>query len=99
MTVDESEPVIRPSSRRVERVALPAGPARDLRDAIYLLYGVAGCPRLDDLAGAIARDETLPGAPGKELIARIVAGDGLGSRQDVLSVAVGLARVAGSPDA
>lgn len=53
MDADESRPEIR-RGRAVERVALPPGPAYDLREAIYRLYAEADCPRLDDLAKAIA---------------------------------------------
>ncbi|WP_203996482.1 hypothetical protein [Virgisporangium aurantiacum] len=90
---------LRPSTRRVERTVLPAGQTRDLRDAVYLLYGQAGCPRLDDLASMIADDDTLPGAPGKDAIGKIVAGDGPAAERDVVSVAAALARAAGRSDA
>ncbi|MEU4220081.1 hypothetical protein [Actinoplanes sp. NPDC026623] len=66
-----------PRGRAVERVALPAGPARDLRDAVYRLYAEADCPRLDDLARAIAAADDLPGSPKKDL--RALAGDAAGA--------------------
>src|SRR4051794_3374701 len=97
MRADQSVPALRPSSRRVERGTLPGGPSRDLQEAGYLLYGQGGCPRLDDLATVVAADDTLPGSPSKDVIAKIVAGDGLGSQQDVVSVCVALARAAGHP--
>src|SRR5438128_604198 len=97
MSADENRPQLRPSSRPVERATLPDGPARVLRDAVYLLYGEAGCPRLDDVAAVIADDDMLPGAPGKDAIGKVIAGEVLGSQQDIVSVAVVLARAAGRP--
>src|SRR4051794_8770697 len=97
MRPDENRPPLRPSSRPVERATLPDGPARVLRDAVYLLYGEAGCPRLDDVAAVIADDDMLPGAPGKDVIGRMIAGEALGSQQDVVSIAVVLARAGGHP--
>src|SRR4051794_25348220 len=91
MDADESRRAVR-RPRRVERVELPAGPARDLRDAIYLLYGQADAPALEELAKTIADDESLPGAPKKDTINRIISGAGLAAQQDTVSVAVALAR-------
>lgn len=98
MDADESRREIR-RGRAVERAALPVGPACDLRDAVYRLYAEADCPRLDDLATAIAKDDGLPGAPRKDLISKIVSGDGLASQQDTVTVAVALAHAAGRDDA
>ncbi|WP_203780971.1 tetratricopeptide repeat protein [Paractinoplanes rishiriensis] len=97
LTADEYRS-LRPSGRPVGRVGLPAGPARDLRDTIYHLYALADCPRLDALADVIAMDSSLPGAPRKDGIGQIVAGDGLASQQDTVTVAVALARAAGHQD-
>jgi hypothetical protein len=89
---------LQPSSRPVERTELPAGPAKNLRDAVYHLYAEAGCPVLDKLGEFIAVDDSLPGSPRKDLIGRIVAGAGLASQQDTVTVAVALARAAGHDD-
>jgi tetratricopeptide (TPR) repeat protein len=94
MDADESRPGIR-RSRAVEKENLPAGPLRDLRDAIYLLYVEADRPRLDDLVRQIAENDDLPGAPKKDLINKVIAGEGLASQQDTVTVAVALARAAG----
>ncbi|GAA4263755.1 hypothetical protein GCM10022255_111180 [Dactylosporangium darangshiense] len=82
----------------MERAALPAGPERDLRDAVYRLYVQADSPRLGDLATTIAKDDDLPGSPGKDLIRKIISGDGMGSQQDTVTVAVALVREAGCAD-
>ena len=94
MNADESRPRIR-RGRPVEKKALPVGPARDLRDAIYLLYAEADRPQLEVLAKQIAQDDSLPGSPGKDLIGKIISGDGHGSQQDTVTVTVALARAAG----
>ena len=83
--------------RQVERVDLPVGPARDLRDAVYELYLRASSPplTLDEVAALIAADEDLPGAPSGDVISGILSGRGLAANQDdVVSLAVLLARLA-----
>jgi hypothetical protein len=50
---------------------------------------------LETLARQIADDDALPGSPGKDLISKIISGDGLASQQDTVTVAVALARAAG----
>jgi hypothetical protein len=97
MSAAENRPLTA-SSRPVERVALPAGPARDLRDAIYQVYAEAGCPRLDELANAVADDDSLSGAPRKDLIGKVISGDTLATQQDCVTVAAALAREAGRAD-
>lgn len=97
MDADESRSEIR-RGRSVEQAALLPGPARDLQSAIYQLYAAADCPRLDDLARMIAVDDSLPGAPKKDLISKIVSGEGLASQQDTVTVAVALARADGRDD-
>ncbi|MDG4834183.1 hypothetical protein O7627_33500 [Solwaraspora sp. WMMD1047] len=94
MNADESRSEIR-RSRAVEKKVLPAGAARELRDAVYRLYAEADRPQLIELARQIAEDDDLPGAPGKDLIGKVISGDGLASQQDTVSVAVVLARAAG----
>lgn len=97
MSTDENRP-LPSSSRPVERAALPPGPARELRDAIYRCYAEAGCPRLEALADAVAADDRLPGAPRKDLISKIISGEALATKQDCVSVAVALAYEAGRKD-
>jgi hypothetical protein len=94
MSADEFRPQIR-RVRPVPKKVLPAGPARDLRDAVYLLYVEADRPQLEALAKQIADDNDLPGAPKKDLIGKVISGDGLASQQDTVTVAVALARAAG----
>jgi hypothetical protein len=93
MVADESRPELR-RSRPVEKKVLPAGPARDLRDAVYQLYAEADRPQLAVLAKRIAANDDLHGAPGKDLIGKIIGGDGLASQQDTVTVAVALAQAA-----
>lgn len=98
MSTDESRP---PSSRRprpVEKKALPDGQTKDLRDAVYRLYAEADRPQLAELAQQIADDDSLPGSPGRDLISKIISGDGLAGQQDTVTVAVALARSAGRGD-
>jgi hypothetical protein len=98
MSADQSRP---PSSRRprpVEKKTLLDGPAKDLRDAVYRLYAEADRPQLAELAQQIAGDDGLPGSPGKDLIGKIIGGDGLVGQQDTVTVAVALARAAGRED-
>jgi hypothetical protein len=98
MDADQTRRPVR-RARPVERVDLPAGPARDLRDLVYRLYLDADRPTLEDLAKQIADDDDLPGAPRKDLISKIISGEGLASQQDTVSVAVALARRAACTDA
>lgn len=98
MSTDERSLVRRP--RPIEPVDLPDGPARELRDAIYRLYLEADSPTLDDLAARIAADETLPGAPKRDVIHRIISGREVpASGQDAVAVAVVLARNTGRDSA
>jgi hypothetical protein len=94
MSTDENAP-LPSSSRPVERVALPAGPSRDLRDAIYHLYAEADCPRLEALAKAVAADDDLPAAPKKDVIGKVIGGDSLATMRDCVAIAVALAHEAG----
>jgi hypothetical protein len=94
MSADESRSELR-RGRPVEKKILHAGPARDLRDAVYRLYAEADRPQLTELAKQIAADDDLPGSPGKDLIGKIISGDGLASGQNTVTVAVALARAAG----
>lgn len=84
-----------PGPRGITRADLPAGPARDLRDAIYDLYLHAAAPTLDELATEIASNDELPGAPGRDTIHRAISGAALPNQQDAVSIAMALARSAG----
>ncbi|MFC4063682.1 tetratricopeptide repeat protein [Actinoplanes subglobosus] len=97
MSADESRPSSSRRPRAVEKKVLPTGPARDLRDAVYRLYAEADRPQLAELAQQIAKDneDDFPGSPGKDLIGKIISGDGLASQHDAVTVAVALARAAG----
>lgn len=75
----------------VEKKVLAAGPARD----VYRLYAEADRPQLEVLAKTIADDDALPGAPGKDLIGKIISGDGLSSGKDAVTVTVVQAWIAG----
>jgi hypothetical protein len=54
---------------------------------------------LEVLAKTIADEDALPGAPGKDLIGKIISGDGLASRKDTVTVVVVQARAAGRGEA
>src|SRR5205823_4878642 len=87
MSTDDSRPSVR-RPRQVEFLDLPDGPARELRDAIYRLYLEAGSPTLDDLVARIAGDDTLPGAPERDVISRIISGGEVPAvQQDAVTVA------------
>ncbi|MBB4755186.1 tetratricopeptide repeat protein [Actinoplanes lobatus] len=98
MSADESRPLSGRRARPVEKKPLPAGLARDLRDAVYRLYAEADRPQLAELARKIAEDNDLPGSPGKDLIGKIISGDGLAGQQDTVTVATVLAWAAGCRD-
>jgi len=98
MSADESRPSPGRRARPVEKKALPPGPARDLRDAVYRLYAEADLPQLAQLAQQIAGDDDLIGSPGKDLIGKIISGDALAGQQDTVTVAVAVARAAGRGD-
>ncbi|MEU8089145.1 hypothetical protein AB0B57_36705, partial [Micromonospora sp. NPDC049101] len=93
MSADESRRASVSKHRQIEKVELPPGPARDLRDALYDLYLRAGTHTLDDLAALIAADDDLPGSPGRDPISRIVSGRETGKQEDVASLATVLARL------
>jgi hypothetical protein len=98
MSSDESRPPPSRRARPVEKKVLSVGPARDLRDVVYRLYAEADRPQLAELALQIAGDDDLPGSPGKDLIGKIISGDGLAGQQDTVTVAATLARAAGRRD-
>src|SRR4051812_23354549 len=98
MSADESRPPPRRRPRPVKKTALLAGPVRDFRDAGYRLYAEADNPALAQLAKQIADDDDLEGSPGKDLIGKVISGDGVAGQQDTVTVAVALARAAGRED-
>jgi hypothetical protein len=82
------------------RIPQPQGvtpaPLRDLKDYVYQLYLEAGAPPTQRMAAEIGKDDSLPGSPSKATIHRIIGAKELPTGQeDVLSVAVLLARQAG----
>ena len=98
MSDDESRPSSSRRPRAVEKKVLHAGRAKDLRDAVYRLYAEADRPQLAALAQQIGGDDDLLGSPGKDLIGKIISGDGLASQEDTVIVAVVLGRLAGRQD-
>jgi uncharacterized protein YidB (DUF937 family) len=86
-------PVRRP--RVIGRPRVPPGPLAELKALLYELYLQAGTPTLDEIASLIAKDERLPGNPGRDTIARIIGDGGMPpSQADVCTVAAVLARAA-----
>ncbi|MFE9674674.1 hypothetical protein ACFYO5_11240 [Streptomyces sp. NPDC006259] len=66
---------------------------RQLKDLLYDLYTAAGTPSLTNMAAAISDDDSLPGAPSRDTIARCISSPTLPpGRADAVSVAVVLAR-------
>jgi hypothetical protein len=81
--------------RVIERPRVPPGPLGDLKNLVYELYLGAGTPSLDEIAAAVAEDDQLPGAPGRDTINRIIGGSGMPpSQADVVAVTAILARAA-----
>ena len=71
-------------------------PLRNLKDYVHQLYVEAGTPQTQHLAALIAEDDSLPGSPPKSTIHKIIGDTKLPTKQeDVVSVAVLLARMAG----
>ncbi len=71
---------------------LPPGALREFKRHLYRLYLTAGAPALETVVDSIAGDDTLPGAPGKDTVHRIIGGTRLPGLHDVRSVAAVLAR-------
>ncbi|MHB9853654.1 P-loop NTPase fold protein [Streptomyces krungchingensis] len=68
---------------------------RELKDLLYELYVAAGAPSLDAIASAVADDDHLAAAPGRDSIRRSISEPDLPARQvDVVSTAIVLARMA-----
>ncbi len=81
--------------RHIERLDLPVGPERELRDLLYQLYLQAGAPSLTELESRIEAWDDLPGAPKRDTIHRAISGRLLPTLLDALTVAAALARIAG----
>ncbi|MEV5186666.1 hypothetical protein [Streptomyces werraensis] len=84
-------PVRRP--RQVKRAVVAPGPLKDLKDLLYEVYLAADAPTLDDIAAAIADDQTLTGAPSRDTVHRCISSADLPPKQaDAVAVAAVLAR-------
>jgi tetratricopeptide (TPR) repeat protein len=97
MSGDESRPGPR-KPKAIRRAQLPAGALKDLKDALYALYTGAGQPTLDEITAEVQRraDELdLPGVPKRDTINRILGDNRAHGEQDVITVAVVLAHLAG----
>jgi hypothetical protein len=85
------------SQRAIKRPRVPPGPLADLKALLYQLYLEAGTPTLDEIAAWIAadEDEDLPGAPGRDTVARIIGSAAMPPTQaDLVTVVTVLARAA-----
>ncbi|WP_329177471.1 hypothetical protein [Streptomyces sp. NBC_01477] len=85
------------SQRRIPR---PHGVApaalRELKDCVYRLYAEAGTPPVAHIASEIEKDDSFRGSPSKDTVHRIIGSpDLLAGQEDVVAVAVLLAREAG----
>jgi hypothetical protein len=73
---------------------MPRGPARDLRNLLYTYYRQAGSPSLDELATLVRVSDDVPGAPGRDSIHRIITGRVVPTKEDAVTLAMVLARMA-----
>ena len=81
--------------RVVRRPVTRPGPLGELKELLYRLYLEAGPPTLEHIADLIAEDDSLPGAPEKDTIARCLGSPDLPANQlDVAAIAIVLAREA-----
>src|SRR5579859_7640834 len=81
--------------RAISRPRVPPGPLADLKALLYELSLRAGPPTLDAITAAVAADDELAGAPGRDTIARIIGAPGMpASLADVAALATVLARAA-----
>jgi hypothetical protein len=58
--------------RPITRLPVQPGALNDLKAHVHELYLAAGAPSLDEIAGWVAADDDLPGAPGRDTIRRII---------------------------
>ena len=81
--------------RVVRRPVTRPGPLGELKELLYQLYLEAGPPTLEHIADLITEDDSLPGAPEKDTIARCLGSPDLPANQlDVAAIATVLAREA-----
>ncbi|MFM9633454.1 MULTISPECIES: hypothetical protein [Streptomyces] len=80
--------------RQLKRARVGWPPAlRELKELLYEMYLAAGAPSLNEIAGDIAADDTLQGAPGRDTVHRYISDPGIpASQADVVTVASVLAR-------
>ncbi|MFF9457700.1 hypothetical protein [Streptomyces flaveolus] len=66
---------------------------RELKGLLYEVYLAAGAPSLNEIAGAVADDDGLDGAPGRDTVHRVISDASVPpSQADVVAVATVLAR-------
>ncbi|MEU1405939.1 hypothetical protein ABZ471_26895 [Streptomyces sp. NPDC005728] len=92
MSSDESGGAGR-KPRPVTPPRLPPGPLREFKRCLYRLYLSAGTPSLDRIAEAAVLDDSLPGAPSRDTVGRLLTGAKLPGLHDAESVAAVLARL------
>ncbi|MFJ2239750.1 hypothetical protein [Streptomyces sp. NPDC087859] len=80
--------------RSLKRAHVGWPPAlRELKELLYEVYLAAGAPSLDDIAGAVAADDGLGGAPSRDTVHRVLTHASVPpSQADVVAVATVLAR-------
>ncbi|MCZ0990750.1 hypothetical protein O1M54_43620 [Streptomyces diastatochromogenes] len=72
---------------------LPPGALREFKRYLYRLYLSAGTPSLDRIAETAALDDSLPGAPSRDTVGRLLTGAKLPGLHDAESVTAVLARL------
>ncbi|MCX5174207.1 tetratricopeptide repeat protein [Streptomyces virginiae] len=71
-----------------------------MKTLIYEAYVAAGAPTLDEMATAVAGDETLPGSPSRDTINRLIADSTVPAKQaDVVALCTVLTRMNGGDGA
>lgn len=84
------------AKRLIPRPILPPGPLRALKALIYEAYIAAGAPTLDEMAKAVADDETLNGSPSRDTINRLIGDPTVPAKQaDVVALVTVLTRMSG----
>ncbi|WP_331746515.1 hypothetical protein OG923_33535 (plasmid) [Streptomyces halstedii] len=75
-----------------EQVGWPPA-LRELKELLYEVYVAADAPSLDDIAGAVAADDDLAGAPSRDTVHRVLTKASVPPRRaDVVAIATVLAR-------
>ncbi|WLW51486.1 hypothetical protein [Streptomyces sp. YU58] len=86
------------SVRSLRRPEVAPGPLRDLKDLLYELYLAAGSPTLDQMAAAVAEDDSLSAAPSRDTVQRLIASTDVPAKlADVCALASVLAGWASVP--